>query len=130
VTSQATGVDVAAIAQRITGPIEVIENIAQQSPEIAVGVDTGGAGDQGIMIGYATSETPELLPREVVLSRQLNQALYAIWPYDGKTQVTIAGDTIVSVVASFQNAPTAELRAAVQQWLDTLPATTSQLPSP
>lgn len=121
VTSRAVGVDVVAIAKQITGPIEVIENIAQQSPEIAAGVDTGGAGDQGIMIGYATNETPELLPLEVVLSRKLNEFLYKQWPYDGKTQVTLAGGVISSVVASFQNAPSGELRTAVQQWLDSLP---------
>ena len=46
------------------------------TPEIAQGVDTGGAGDQGIMIGYASDETPELLPREVVLLRRLNQYIY------------------------------------------------------
>lgn len=117
VTSRAEGVDAAAIAQRIVGPIEVIENIAQQSPEIAAGVDTGGAGDQGIMIGYATSETPEMLPLEVVLSRRLNEYLYQMWPFDGKTQITVAGGAIVGVVASFQHAPSNELRAAVEEWL-------------
>lgn len=117
VTSQAVGVDVAEIVRRIAGEVELIEHIAEQSPEIAQGVDTGGAGDQGIMIGYATNETPELLPIEVVLSRELNQYLYAIWPYDGKTQITVDRDTITGVVASFQNAPSVELRAAVNAWL-------------
>lgn len=117
VTSQAVGVNVAEIVRRIAGEVELIEHIAEQSPEIAQGVDTGGAGDQGIMIGYATSETPELLPIEVVLSRELNQYLYAIWPYDGKTQITVDQSTITGVVASFQNAPSGELRAAVNTWL-------------
>lgn len=117
VTSRAQQVDVVAIAQRIAGPIEVIENISEQSSEIAAGVDTGGAGDQGIMIGYATSETPEMLPLEVVLSRRLNEYLYEIWPFDGKTQITVADGTIVGVVASFQHAPSSELRAAVERWL-------------
>ena len=117
VTSRATQVDVSAIVRRIAGEIELIEHIATQSPEIAAGVDTGGAGDQGIMVGYATSETPEYLPREVVLSRQLNQCLYERWPFDGKTQITLDGDEIVGVVASFQNVPTDELRAAVIDWL-------------
>ncbi|MEO7905028.1 MAG: methionine adenosyltransferase domain-containing protein, partial [Candidatus Saccharimonadales bacterium] len=130
VTSRATDVDIAGIVRRIVGEIKIIENIAQQSPEIAAGVDTGGAGDQGIMIGYATAETPEMLPLEVVLSRQLNQYLYKKWPYDGKTQITLDGDQIVSVVASFQHAPTADLRAAVQSWFESLPGINYELPHP
>lgn len=117
VTSKAKNVSVPTIVRRIAGDVELIENIALQSPEIAAGVDTGGAGDQGIMIGYATSETPEFLPLEVVLSRQLNQFLYERWPYDGKTQITIDDDTIVGVVASFQHANGGELRVAVDEWL-------------
>ena len=118
VTSRAVNVDVPVIVKRLAGDIELIENIAKQSPEIAQGVDTGGAGDQGIITGYATSETPELLPLEVVLSRKLNQYLYETWPYDGKTQITIDDDTIVGVVASFQIAKSDELRAAVGGWLE------------
>ena len=116
VTSEAKDIDVAAIVRRIAGDVEVIEKLSAQSAEIAQGVDIGGAGDQGVMVGYATSETPELLPLEVVLSRSLNQFLYKIWPHDGKTQVTLQGDTIVSIVASFQHAPKAELTLAVQEW--------------
>lgn len=116
VTSKAK-VDVAAIVERIAGDIELIENIAQQSTEIAQGVDTGGAGDQGIMIGYATSETPEFLPLEVVLSRHLNEVLFKRWPYDGKTQITLYDSKIVGVVASFQHAPSKELKTAVKEWL-------------
>lgn len=118
VTSRATRVDVAKIVRRLAGEIEVINNLAPQSPEIAAGVDIGGAGDQGIITGYATSETAELLPREVVLSRSLNQYLYAIWPFDGKTQITLRNDKIVGVVASFQYVPTPKLREAVKIWLD------------
>ncbi|MNX18392.1 S-adenosylmethionine synthase [compost metagenome] len=118
VTSRATRVDVPSIVRRLAGDIELIENIAAQSPEIAQGVDTGGAGDQGIITGYATSETPELLPREVVLSRLLNQYLFAVWPYDGKTQITLHGKKIAGVVASFQHAPTLRLRQAVDVWLE------------
>lgn len=115
VTSHAT-VDVEAIVKRLAGEVSVIEHIAKQSSEIAAGVDTGGAGDQGIMVGYACNETPELLPREVVLARQLNQYLYKKWPYDGKTQVTLRSGEIDSIVASFQHAPHDELEAAVKQW--------------
>ncbi|RYF28714.1 MAG: methionine adenosyltransferase, partial [Chloroflexi bacterium] len=118
VTSLAQNVDVAAIVRRLAGDVELIEHIAQQSPEIAAGVDTGGAGDQGIVVGYATSETPKLLPLEVVLSRELNQLLFKTWPFDGKTQVTLNHrNTIVGVVASFQHAPGNELRTAIEAWL-------------
>lgn len=118
VTSKATSINVAEIVRRIAGDVEVIEHVFAQSPEIAQGVDTGGAGDQGIMVGYATSETEELLPLEVVLSRRLNQHLYSTWPFDGKTQVTLKDGKIISAVASFQNAPSAELKAEVEKWLD------------
>jgi S-adenosylmethionine synthetase len=116
VTSSAT-VDVVTIVKRIAGDVNVTQHIAKQSPEIAAGVDTGGAGDQGIMVGYACNETPQLLPLEVVLSRELNQYLYGIWPYDGKTQVTLRGSVIESVVASFQNASHDQLETAVTEWL-------------
>lgn len=115
------------IVERIVGKdVEIEVRLVKQSPEIAQGVDTGGAGDQGIMVGYACNETPELLPLEVVLSRQLNQYLYEKWPYDGKTQVTLRDGKILSVVASFQNAPHDELEQAVQAWLT---STSHQLPS-
>lgn len=115
VTSSAD-VAIEPIIQRIAGDVETEVRIAKQSPEIAHGVDTGGAGDQGIMVGYATSETPELLPLEVVLARSLNQFLYERWPFDGKTQVTLRGGEIATIVASFQHAPHAELEDAVKEW--------------
>ena len=119
ITSKATDVDIEKIVRRIAGDdLEVHTKIVKQSPEIAQGVDTGGAGDQGIMIGYATDETPEMLPREVVLSRNLNKYIYTKHPYDGKTQVTIAPDgTISSIVASFQNVPTKELEQLVKEFI-------------
>ena len=116
VSSQSKPIDIEKIVQSIAGNVKTLINISEQSPEIARGVDMGGAGDQGIMIGYATSETPELLPLEVVLSRSLNQFLYQRWPFDGKTQVTIRNREIYSIVASFQNAKSAELEGAVQEW--------------
>ena len=121
ITSKATEIDISAIVRRIAGNVEVIEHIALQSPEIAQGVDIGGAGDQGIMVGYANRETPELLPLETVLSRKLNQYIYEKWPYDGKTQVTLKDNQIVSVVASFQNAKHDELLECVKTWLTTEP---------
>lgn len=116
VTSNAE-VDVAKIVKRLCGDVELETRIVQQSPEIAQGVDTGGAGDQGIMVGYACDQTPELLPIETILARRLNQYLFKLWPFDGKTQVTLKDGKIVSVVASFQNAPQKDLKEAVQNWL-------------
>ncbi|HMH69891.1 MAG TPA: methionine adenosyltransferase domain-containing protein [Candidatus Saccharimonadales bacterium] len=119
VTSRAKNVNVKRIVRRIAGDgMTVYEHLVKQSSEIAQGVNVGGAGDQGIMIGYATNETTEMLPLEVVLSRRLNQFLFAMWPHDGKTQVTLKDDNVVSVVASFQHAPQKELRAAVETWLE------------
>lgn len=110
--------DVLPIVSRIAGEeLDIEVKLVKQSPEIAQGVDTGGAGDQGIMIGYATAETPEFLPREYVLARSLNQFLYEKWPFDGKTQVTLRDGQVVNVVASFQNAAQADLLAAVNEWL-------------
>ena len=118
--TSAARIDIEPIVHRIAGGVKIVNTIAPQSPEIAAGVDTGGAGDQGIMIGYATNETPERLPLEVVLARQLNQSLYDIWPYDGKTQVTTHEGKVHSVVASFQHAPSDKLRQAVEVWLQDL----------
>jgi len=117
VTSNAKDIDVTGIVKRLAGDVEVIEHIAAQSPEIAHGVDTGGAGDQGIMVGYATNETDELLPLEYVLARRLNQHLYARWSFDGKTQVTLEDGKVVSMVASFQHALQQELKTEVLNWL-------------
>lgn len=118
VTSTAR-VDVAPIVARLAGDVELIEYIVTQSPEIARGVDTGGAGDQGIMVGYACDETPEMIPLETTLARSLNEYLYGKWPYDGKTQVTLYGGEIHSIVASFQNALHDELEQAVKDWART-----------
>lgn len=116
--STTANVDLRKVAQRIVGNKYGIQvNVVKQSEEIASGVDTGGAGDQGIMIGYATDETPEYLPKEVVLSRGLNKYVFGIYPYDGKTQVTLTdkGD-IDSIVCSWQNVPKEELETIVRQW--------------
>lgn len=116
VTSTAK-INVEPIVRRIAGPkVAIRHKIVHQSPEIAAGVDTGGAGDQGIMVGYATNETKELLPLEVVLARSLNQYLFETWPFDGKTQITLRDGVIDSVVASFQNASSGDLSAQVFTW--------------
>ena len=75
----------------------VVTSIQEQSPDIAMGVDTGGAGDQGMMFGYATNETPEMMPLTISLAHQLTRRLAelrkkSILKYlrpDGKSQVTV-----------------------------------------
>jgi S-adenosylmethionine synthetase len=117
VTSK-TNPDISILVGGIVGDKEnqykIISNIVLQSPEIARGVDTGGAGDQGIMKGYATSETSEMLPLEYVLARDLCKKVFEKYPYDGKTQVTIDGEKVKTVVASFQNTKNSELLELVK----------------
>lgn len=121
VTSKAISVDIPSIVHRLAGDIELIERLESQSPEIAQGVNTGGAGDQGIMVGYATDETPEYLPLEYVLARRLNQYLFERWPFDGKTQITTIDGKISVIVASFQHAAKPNLTEAVNEWVQTEP---------
>ena len=111
--------DIERIVKNIVGDdYTILINIVAQSPEIARGVDIGGAGDQGIMKGYATAETESMMPREYELARNLCQEIFKIYPFDGKTQVTLVGDKVTAVVASFQNAPTPELTALVKTIID------------
>src|ERR1700722_13021871 len=92
--------------------LEVFVRVAQQSPDIAQGVDTGGAGDQGIMYGYPTDETKEMLPLGVVLSHALARKLEEVrrpmeLPWlrpDGKTQVTIDHGKVLTALISTQHA--------------------------
>jgi S-adenosylmethionine synthetase len=92
-------------------------NIVRQSTEIAQGVDVGGAGDQGIMVGYACDENEEMVPQELYLARNLCKKIYEKFPFDGKTQITLNKGKIYSVVASFHNTKSAELKEIVADWL-------------
>jgi S-adenosylmethionine synthetase len=119
----------------------VISSINKQSGDIALGVDTGGAGDQGMMFGYATNETPELMPTPISLAHKLCRKLSEIrkkgtLPYlrpDGKSQVTVEYDErmrpvrVDAVVISTQHAETIsteELRADILKYViqATIPA--------
>jgi S-adenosylmethionine synthetase len=100
--------------------IAVIINLNQQSPEIANGVDNGGAGDQGIMTGYACRENDQYLPQEYFLARELNKFIFEKFPFDGKTQITLDRNG-VRVVASFQNAKNTELYTLVNEFFNQYP---------
>jgi S-adenosylmethionine synthetase len=96
---------------------EILEKISIQSSDIALGVDKGGAGDQGIMYGYAETGTEELMPLPIVLSRklavkldELNTRETHIFGKDGKCQISVKYDkdnpvVITAIVVSVQTRP-------------------------
>jgi len=93
-----------------TQDLNVIIGIVKQSPDIAQGVDVGGAGDQGIMYGFASDETPEFMPYAVVKVHELAKELEAArrggikWMRpDGKTQITVIDGKIKTVLISTQH---------------------------
>jgi len=107
----------------------VMSTIDRQSPDIAQGVDTGGAGDQGMMFGYATDETPELMPLPIQLAHALTHQLSVLrkdgtYPWlrpDGKAQVSvvydgdrpIAVDTVVISTQHDEKVSNTRLRRAI-----------------
>ena len=107
----------------------VISTIDKQSPDIAMGVDTGGAGDQGMMFGYATDETDELMPMPILLAHHLTKRLATLrksgalkWLRpDGKAQVSVVYEDgipveVETVVVSTQHSEdvsTKRLRSAI-----------------
>ena len=117
--------DINAICERIAGQKATDICIAQQSQEIAQGVDTGGAGDQGIMIGYACNENQEMIPQELYLARSLCRHIYQSFPEDGKTQITIDQyGNIDTIVASFCHASKKELERLINEWKQITPGIT------
>ena len=109
-----------------------VHNLIQsQSPDISMGVDTGGAGDQGLMFGYACNETPELMPLPIMMAHKLVQRLSTIRREgvlnflrpDGKSQVSVEyvdnkPTRIEAVVISTQHSPdvsTEDLRSEVKK---------------
>jgi len=112
----------------------VVSSINKQSGDIAMGVDTGGAGDQGMMFGYAVNENPELMPTPISLAHKLTQRLSLMrkngtLPFlrpDGKSQVTVEYDAngkvlrVDAVVVSTQHAETIsndELRSSILKYV-------------
>ncbi|HSF25518.1 MAG TPA: methionine adenosyltransferase [Blastocatellia bacterium] len=109
----------------------VITAIDTQSPDIAMGVDTGGAGDQGMMFGYACNETPELMPLPIMLAHKLtrrlsdvrNEGLLDYLRPDGKSQVTVEYENrmpvrINTVVVSSQHSESVSLEQLQQDVIE------------
>ncbi len=110
--------DIEKLVKNIVGAdFKIIINLVKQSGEIAQGVDIGGAGDQGIMKGYAVNETKNFMPLEYELARDLCQKVFKRYPYDGKTQVTVKNGKVTKVVVSFQNTKNKILLPLVKKFI-------------
>src|SRR5947209_13760685 len=111
----------------------VLSSIHSQSPDIAMGVDTGGAGDQGLMFGFACRETEELMPLPIMLAHKLTKGLSCarrdgLLEYlrpDGKSQVTVEYDgnrpvRVDAVVVSSQHSPLVTQQAMKEDVVETI----------
>ena len=119
ITTNAEPLNYQGIVKEVCGEeIYTTTNIVEQSNEIARGVDVGGAGDQGIMVGYACDENDEYVPQEYYIARHLCRHLYDRFGGDGKTQITTNDHWITHIVTSFQNTVKSELELAVGEYMD------------
>lgn len=135
ITTRANHIDFAEIARKVYSEIghkddlKILTNVVKQSSDISQGVDTGGAGDQGIMYGFATDETSQYLPEPLVKVHQLAAGLEKLrkespkffWlKPDGKTQITVKNGKIKSVLVSAQhdeNIAGAEIKKLLTDYL-------------
>jgi len=122
-------IDYKAIAQKVYAEIgykdklEIITRIVKQSPDISIGVDIGGAGDQGIMYGYATNKTKDYLPFGYGLVNKLTKGLETLrtsgkiaWLMpDGKAQVTINKGKVKTILISTQHKKEVDLKTIEQE---------------
>lgn len=104
--------DIKQIVSTISGVDDITINLIN-TPEQTENI----ANNQGIVIGYANRETSTMVPFEYELARRLNRYIYDIYPYDGKTQITVNGDDIV-VIASFQNTNSEDLNQLTRTFID------------
>ena len=120
-------VDMSGIAKKVyrdlgyTDSIGVQVNVVSQSPDISQGVDTGGAGDQGIMVGYACNDNEEMIPQELYLARKILKSVLEVKELgpDGKSQITLNDEGKISrLVVSVQEEGILETEPIVMQVLN------------